>query len=477
MKKLIIPFIALVITFVSCQSDEKYESYNRDPKNPSEIQSDFLFNNALFALSYHMTDSNVNFNIFRMVSQYWTQTTYTDESNFDLNGRNIPQNHWSFLYRNVLLDLKSAKEIAQNDPGLSATEKAARTAQAEVLMVYTWQVLVDTFGDIPYTESLDPVTYPLPIYDDASDIYQDLISRINTVIPNLTGSGFAVDNLYYGDMAAWTKFANSLKLKLGTRISDVPELQSMAQSTVESAATGGVFASNDDNAVFIFESSNPNTNPLYVDLVQAGRSDYVVANTVVDFMNTLNDPRRDVFFDSNLGAGNYTGGNYGDNNTFTNFSHIGQFYQDPTLPGVLMDFSEVSFYLADAAARGYAISGSPKTHYSNGITASFDYWGVNNVASYLSNSNVDYDTAPGDWRSKIGKQFWLAMFNRGFEGWTVWRTYDTPTFNLPALTDNPIPTRFTYPVNEQNLNEQNWNAASTSIGGDTQTTKLFWDNF
>ena len=50
------------------------------------------------------------------------------------------------------------------------------------------------------------------------------------------------------------------------------------------------------------------------------------------------------------------------------------------------------------------------------------------------------------------------------------------TFNLPADTGNPIPTRFTYPVNEQTLNESNYNNASSAIGGDTQTTRIFWDS-
>jgi hypothetical protein len=50
-------------------------------------------------------------------------------------------------------------------------------------------------------------------------------------------------------------------------------------------------------------SSAPNTNPVWVDLVQSGRSDFVIANTLVDFMNNLSDPRRSVYFDQNLGAG------------------------------------------------------------------------------------------------------------------------------------------------------------------------------
>jgi hypothetical protein len=71
--------------------------------------------------------------------------------------------------------------------------------------------------------------------------------------------------------------------------------------------------------------------------------------------------------------------------------------------------------------------------------------------------------------SKIGNQLWLAMYNRGYEAWTAWR--DMPGFNLPAVSLLPVPTRLTYPISEQNLNQANYSAAS-AIGGDEQTTKF-----
>jgi hypothetical protein len=64
------------------------------------------------------------------------------------------------------------------------------------------------------------------------------------------------------------------------------------------------------------------------------------------------------------------------------------------------------------------------------------------------------------------------MYNRGYEAWTAWRTYDMPGFNLPAVSLLPVPTRLTYPISEQNLNQANYAAASTAIGGDEQTTKF-----
>jgi len=95
--------------------------------------------------------------------------------------------------------------------------------------------------------------------------------------------------------------------------------------------------------------------------------------------------------------------------------------------------------------------------------------------NYLSSPGVAYGTAPGTWQQKIAVQFWIAMYNRGFEGWTVWRKFDYPELNLPAFSENPIPTRYTYPVSEQTINPDNYDQAAEAIGGDEQTTKLFWD--
>ena len=476
MKKIILTVFTLV-ALVSCQSDQAYEDLNKDPKNPTEVQADFLFNSATKSLFDQMTSTNVNTNVFRMLGQHWTETTYTDEANFDLNGRNITQNHWSELYRDVLLDLKTARENTNSDVELTQAEKDSRNAQIEVLMVYTWAHLVETFGDIPYTQALNPTEYVLPEYDDAATIYTDLLSRLTTAIPDLNGSGFgSADPIYGGESDNWKKFANSLLLRMGIRIADAPGLSSEAQAAVTTAVNGGVFTSNADNASLMYSSTTPNTNPVWVDLVQSGRSDFIAANTLVDIMNDLDDPRRPYYFDQNLGSGVYVGGPYGDNNSFSSYTHVGERMLDPTNPASLIDFSEVSFYLADAAER--SLSGTPAMaagFYNDAITASFDYWGVPDVASYLAQSDVNYATAPGTWKEKIGKQFWLAMYNRGYEAWTAWRTYDVPTLNLPAGSGLPVPTRYTYPVNEQNLNEANWSAASAAIGGDEQTTKLFWD--
>lgn len=479
MKKYILTFIVASL-LIGCADDDKYGRLNEDPKNPTTVSEDFLFTNAVNSLGDLLASPNVNRNVYRFVSQYLTSTTYLDEPNYKLVSRNVPQSQWSILYRNVLKDLDDAKSYIADNDDLTQAEKDARLGQIEVVQVYAWQFLVDTFGNIPYTEALNGEEVTSPAYDDAAVIYEDLLARIQDARTKIQGGdGFGgPDLIFSGNMAKWEKFSNSLQLRLAMRIADVGSMQGMAQDLAEDAISSGagVMASNDDSAVILYQSSPPNTNPLWVDLVQSGRSDYVAANTVVDAMNDLDDPRRAYYFVDNLGAGVYDGGIYGGENTYANYTHIGDDFLDPTHPGIYMDYTEVSFLLAEAAARTYSTPKTADAHYEDAITASMNYAGIDDQAaidSYITQVDVAFDAA--NWRESIGEQFWLAMFDNPFQGWAVWRKFDAPTFNLPEDTGNPVPLRYKYPVNEQNLNEDNYDDASSAIGGDTQQTALFWD--
>ncbi len=468
MKK-IFYFIMVLSIFIGC-SDADYEELNRDPNNPTQVSADQLFVSATKSLFDQMESTNVNINVFRLFSQYWTETTYTDEENYDLNNRRIPDNHWSEIYRDILFDIKDAKSIVEAEEGTTSP----KIGQLTVLEVYAWQILVDTFGDIPFTEALQGKEIKSPVYDNDTDVYNALATMIDSAISTLnSGQGFESSDLIYGgDLSAWSKFANSLKLKLGARLSEVNP--TLAGTMMSEAVSGGVFTSNNDNATLAYEGTTPNTNPIWIALVQSGRNDFVAANTLVDHMNSLDDPRRSVYFKENLGADTYVGGTYGASATFSAYTHVGEMLHDPTFRGVLMDYAEVEFSLAEAVELGI-VSGSAESHYNAGVTASFNNWGVSDVATYLANPDVAYTTASGTWKEKIGMQYWLAMYNRGFEGWYVYRKFDAPTFNVAATSGLPVPKRYTYPIAEQSINEANWSAASSAIGGDEQQTSVFWD--
>jgi len=485
MKKHLIT-IALIVFSSSCT--DKFEEFNVDTKNPAKVSGETLFTNAQVEMTDQISSTDVNLNVFKLFAQYWTETTYTNETNYDIVVRTIPDNTFQEYYTGndatksggFLNDFKVAAELIEQTNSVTPEdefEKTNKLAIIELMTSYAYQNLVDIFGNIPYTESLDILNIH-PVYDDAATIYQDLLRRVDEALASLDeahGSFGTADLIYGGDVAAWKRFGNSLKLKLGITIADShPEL---SRTTVEAAVAGGVFTSSQENGELQYLSSI-HVNTLYEDLVQSGRDDFVPANTVVDLMNGLADPRRPFYFTQTAG-GTYVGGPYGIPAPYSRYSHIAEPITFPDFPGILLTFDEVLFYLAEAAARGYNIGGTPDVFYNQAITESILWWGgtAADATAYLARPEVAYNTAPGTWQQKIGTQAYLAFYTRGLEGWTVWRRLDVPTFNLGLMFSNyqGIPKRFTYPVNEQTLNKTNYDAASAAIGGDALTTRLFWD--
>ncbi|MGM1055265.1 MAG: SusD/RagB family nutrient-binding outer membrane lipoprotein [Bacteroidota bacterium] len=475
MKKIVLLIILIAATFTACSDD--LSDVNVDPKSPSEVPADVLVSNATKNLVDQMVSTNVNRNIFKMVAQYWTETTYTDEANYDLISRNINGSQWIILYRDVLKDLDEAKRIINERPDgtISNEVRENRLAMIGVLEVFTWHVLVDTFGDIPYSEALS-LENSTPVYDDDAQIYADLVIRLDEAISMFNpgaGTFGDADYIYSGNANGWLKFANSLKLRMALRYADVDDTKATLMATEAIAA--GVIESQDDNVTMQYLASAPNTNPIWADLVQSGRKDFVAANTIVDAMNELNDPRRDDYFSENQGEGTFIGGTYGANgNTHSNSTIYSSLFENPELEGVLMDLAEVEFLRAEAAARMYT-SEDAEAHYNKGIEASILYWrGTEAEAdAYIAQPGVAYDQAI--WDERIGVQKWIALYNRGFEGWSSWRKLGHPTLANAGQSGLPVPLRFTYPTTEASLNGANLSAAASAIGGDELQTPVFWD--
>ncbi|WP_291071446.1 SusD/RagB family nutrient-binding outer membrane lipoprotein [Empedobacter sp. UBA5637] len=480
MKKIILT-IASILMIQSC-SDEYYDSLNIDPINPSEVPANYFFTNAITTYYTQMLNTNVNTNVFRLWSQQWNETQYTDETNYNLETRNINGRLWTTLNTNVIFDLQSAKSLISKDVTLSADEKKNQIAIADILQVQAWLVMVDTFGNVPYTEALKGGDNITPKYDDAKTIYEDLIKRLQEDLTNINvaagGFGSTNDIIYKGDMSKWKKLGASLLLKIGVQVSDADN--ALAKKTIETALANGVMTTKADNFTLIYPGSEPYVNPLWIDLVQGGRKDFVAANTLVDNMNTLNDPRRKIYFRENLGEGVFKGGTYGEATPFDQYSQVGDLFHKKDYAGNLLDVTEVKFLLAEAAARGFAVGGTVENFYNEGIKSSFDFWGLTSAQAdiYLAQPNVAYSTAPGSWKEKLAMQYWLAMYNKGFDAWTVIRRLDAPKMNIAAELGLPFPSRFTYPTSERNLNKINNSQAVTDMGGkDEQTVKLFWDKF
>jgi hypothetical protein len=477
MKKLILSITAMSLLMTSCVSDDP--TINNDQDKSYDVPAETLFTNAEKALTDQLVTPSVNQNIFRYTSQYWAATQYNTEARFNITTRRIGDNHWNALYRTVLGNLETSKQVILTEG--ASTEQKNKLALIEILQVYTFQVLVDSYGDVPYTDALQVKEIILPRYDDDATIYPKLITRLDTAIANLTASANSfgsADFIYGGDVAKWKIFANTLKLKIGLNLADVNE--ALSKATVESAYTAGVILSNTQNAVFAYPGT-PMFNPIYANLVASNRNDFVASKTIVDEMNALADPRRAAYFETVNGV--YVGGLNGPTNAYFNFSPASNKMKADDFPALLAEATETNFYLAEAAARGFAVGNTTEYYYNRAITASFENWGLASEApAYLAKPAVAYATAPGaTYKEKIGKQAWIAFYNRPFESWNSYRRLDYPALVAPtnavAAADGEIPKRYTYPINEQTVNNANWIAASAAIGGNRLKTHVFWDKF
>ncbi|MGK0364290.1 MAG: hypothetical protein ACI85O_001347 [Saprospiraceae bacterium] len=216
MKKIIYVFTFLILSGFGCT--DNFEVLNTDIRRPAVVPAEPLFSNAVVNLFDLMTDANINRNVFRLYSQYWSQTTYPSESNYDLSGRDIPGKVWDVLYRDVLRDLKEAgvlldlekTPITQEDITALDNKKAI----VKILEAYTYTILVDLFGDVPYTEALgEDLT---PRYDNAQMVYSSAINDLQAAIADLDTSYGSFteeqDPVYEGSTEKWKKFGNSLLL-------------------------------------------------------------------------------------------------------------------------------------------------------------------------------------------------------------------------------------------------------------------------
>lgn len=470
--------LVVILLFSSCMNDG-LESLNEDTKNPTLADPGGFFANAtvefannLNGLPYRATGPGIT----RLWAQHLTSVTYLEGVTY------IPEYSWSALYRNVLSNLnESAKILSGTQTSNIEQEKVLRNKLSiiEIMEVYAYSVLVESYGDIPYSEALD-FNNARPKYDDAQTVYLDLIERLTMAINNLDldfgGFGPSSDLIYNGQTIGWIKFGNSLKLRMGMRIMDVlPDLGSQ----VISEASVLLIESNDDNAEFRYLSEFPNTSPWYNFTVRQGLKYFVGTNSFIDTMNNYEDPRRPVFF-TPTSDGTFKGAQYGVTQDYFSFSKQGEYFDEPELPTIFIDYAQVEFLLAEAAERGVSGITDPERHYNNAIKASLEYYNISSAIAdeYLSQPDIAYSTAQGTWQEKIGIQKWIALFNQGFEAWTEYRRLDYPQLVAPVEAEsNIVPLRFLYPITEQTQNGGSYTAAAAAIGGDQYNTRLFWDKF
>jgi len=454
--------LVLLIGLMGCTDD--FEEINSNPNQPEVVSADLLLPKVINRAANTM--ALTAWNEGNIVAQLTAKINFTDFDRY-LWGSN--SDLWDDFYGN-LRDVSNILSIAE--------ETGNNNYRATALIMKSWMfsVLTDSWGDIPYSEATRAKSDGIiqSVYDQQEQIYDGILADLeeaNTII-DLNGSPIGGDLLYDGNMLKWKKLANSLRIRFLMRISNKRDVAGSIQSILDSQP---IFESNEDNALMAYLSAQPNTWPVHTYRV-GSFDEYRLSLTIETVLKDLSDPRLTNWFrptdnpsdDPDLLAGmpnglsennasNYNGG-------AANVSRCGPIlYEEPnSVDAVVMQYAELQFILAEAAQKGW-IGGNAQDYYEEGITSSFEYWGVELPNDYLSRTGVAYDGQ----LETIMTQKWLASFLVGFEGWFDYRRTGLPSFIIPV--------RFMYPGNQQTLNKENYDAAVSRQGPDDINTKVWWE--
>ncbi|MDR6762085.1 hypothetical protein J2Y38_002296 [Flavobacterium sp. 2755] len=468
-----IAYITLfALTLTSCSDD--LDEINKNPNATETPLAPYLLTGTLKQGADLYWGSTNNFDSSLLYVQHWAKIQYTEPDRYDVSNASFTS-LWNTGYATLITDLNTilnfpADQANSNYKGIALT-----------LRSWTFLLLTDAYGSIPYKEAGQKVT---PAYDTQKEVYTGLLADLkqaqtllNTANGTVTG-----DLVYKGDITKWKKLVNSLRLRIALRISD-REPALAKQTAIEATSdAAGVLSSNSDTFKFTYTSS-PQQNPASAWFET--RDDYRISKTLVDKLNELADPRLPVYaqLPSDATVGKYVGGANGLSNSdansqgFAKTSKPGTYFLTSSSPAVIASYSETLFNLAEAVARGY-ISGNAEQLYNDAITASFNQFGITNAATistYLNQAVVKYDAS--NYAKSIGTQKWIAFYGQGLDAFTEWRRLDFPVLTAGPATvlDGKIPSRFFYPGTEQSLNGTSYQAAIAVQGKDLLTTKLWFD--
>ena len=435
MKKLSL-FFAITLAFLSLSCEDSIEGINTDPLAATNISPELLFPQVLLG----GITANRTVETFQM-STHSQQWSFSAPFGVFINPErgtispNSTNNVWVGNYTTGLRNLQQIRLLTErNNP-----EALNIIGQAKVLEAFIYLNLTQIFGDVPFSQAIQVDEFPNPEFDTQEEVLRGIPALVDEAVDALSSPtdiiGAPADLVYEGNRENWIRFANSIKLKALMLVANVDPTSVQAQ--LQEVSTQPLITSNQFEAKLDYLDVAGNQNPIYTLVLQfAGGSQdfYSGGSTLVDLMNSNNDPRRAAYFDDVNGS--YVGQPQGsfvlDRNQF---SQISSDIIVPELPDRYITASEVNFYLAEAALEGW-ISGNANEFYRAGISASLgQYDGMPNAVpqadkdAYLSSPR---GTITGDSQDvalrKIFEEHYVSDFMRHLESWTTIRRNGVPDY-------------------------------------------------
>ena len=523
--------LALLGTTTSCQKD--FEEINTNPNRPQQALPTALFNGSTKLFLKNTRNYTTSGMMFRSWMQYTAQDTYTKESRFlyrDYAGDYL----WRYPYQVAggykdIIDLNTDPKTKELMTTYGKSEN--QIAAARIMLAYTFALLVETFGDVPYYsygspnpelfQALQLEKYISPVYATQKEISTDLLKELKEAAAQIVSDSYVFKE---GDYIFETpdkmrRFANSLRLRLAIRLKDVSdtELRTLAQQSIDELKAGtAVMQSEADTVELQFDSDDTNPAPIYKEYFVSNRVDYSPSNSFVQLLkgqrgNFGVDPRlqkyfapkgltkyqaRDGRYTESDNLNDYIGMPYGLDESMADFqfksgvavSFFSSRILQPNYAEVFMEYSEVCFLLSEA-------NGWDNTWYKKGVEASMKKWGVANtkITNFLN-------TIPAANEENVLTQKYIALYMNPNEAWAEYRRTGYPhtlikvneetDLNIPTeagqtkykfeslvadLTD--IPERLFYPVAYKVINEANYQKAleSMQMTTDILTKRLIFD--
>ncbi len=504
-KRLVFILISFGI-FLNIGCKKTYLDVNNDPNRVTDanVTAELIFPQAENAVGQRAASGNFSF-----LNQWMGYTApnggFVPQQN--LISYNIDYTFGDALFQNhynVLFDLHQAEV-----KGL-ATGDSAIAGASIILSAKLFQELVDLYGDIPYSQAFNVNKYTTPTYDKAQDIYHSLLARLDTAIGYMKlpqKSAFAAaDIINHGDTTKWIKFANTLKLRLLIRQSEVAGFDPSAE-IAKIQSTGGVLGAGQSISVNPgYVNDVDKQNPYYANYgwTPTGTQSNLSTDAnayIVNILSSTNDPRLDRFFfpagfDTTNGfvgntfgdpigtlaqanASSYFGpalvGDVNGNNVGTGYSQSQFIYPS----------YESLFLKAEAVARGW-ISGDANAALAAAITESFVWLGVPNAVSAATTYITKNPTiATLNSASSVSAKAKIVVYQKYIANTEIDPLESFLDQNrLHFLSDksyistfsgkisNTLPLRLLYPQSEYTTNSKN---VPAEVASDVFTKKLFWE--
>ncbi|MFC2136706.1 SusD/RagB family nutrient-binding outer membrane lipoprotein [Bacteroidota bacterium] len=289
MKNIKILLLGILISLAGC---EDFLDINEDPNSPTSPAIDQLLPSIMYDIA---DDFSVAYNRLGYVTSVYTHqlTSREDIDEYGVTGSYYAiSTFWQDLYQGPLMDLKVLIDLADE------TNNSVYEGMAKILKAYTYHMMVDLWGDIPYTEATTPGNIH-PAFDDDEAIYADLFILLDSAVADLLNTSADNYNLpggddliYGGDIDSWVKAANTLKLKMYNQVR-LTSMYNQAAVTALLANPDTLLGPGDDFMVPFGTLNAPeNRHPAFVsEYVGAQISNYIS----VWFFETLSGLRSDIF--------------------------------------------------------------------------------------------------------------------------------------------------------------------------------------